>query len=63
MGATMPGSVPMKFRRIVVGFDGSASGGAALEWAVEEAGLHGVRLEVWAVVESRRRRSGALCDL
>ena len=54
MGATMSGSVPTKVRRIVVGFDGSASAGAALEWAVEEAGLHGVPLEVRAVAKSRR---------
>lgn len=54
MGATMSGSVPTKVRRIVVGFDGSASAGAALAWAVEEAGLHGVPLEVRAVATSRR---------
>ena len=54
MGATMSGSVPTKVRRIGVGFDGSAAAGAALEWAVEEAGLHGVPLDVRAVATSRR---------
>lgn len=38
-------------RRLVVGFDGSHSARAALEWAVEEARLHGAALEVWADFE------------
>lgn len=50
----MFGSAPVKSRRIVVGFDGSASARAALGWAVEEARLRGGLLEVWAAVESRR---------
>lgn len=54
MGAPISRAVPTDVRRIVVGFDGSASSAAALEWAVEEAGLHGALLEVWAVVESPR---------
>ena len=45
---------PTGVRRIVEGFDESASAGAALEWAVEEAGLHGALLEVWAVLDSPR---------
>ncbi len=46
-------------RRIVVGFDGSEAARAALEWAVDEARLHGADLEVVAVVEpSSQGRSG-----
>lgn len=54
MGARMSATAPVRFRRIVVGFDGSASACAALEWAVEEARLHGGALEVWAVADSGR---------
>jgi nucleotide-binding universal stress UspA family protein len=43
---------PNEVRRVVVGFDGSASAGAALSWAVEEARLHDAPLEVWAVVDA-----------
>lgn len=39
-------------RAVVVGFDGSESARAALEWAVAEARLHRDRLEVWIVLES-----------
>jgi len=38
--------VPPSIRRIVVGIDGSSAAEAALEWAAEEAGLHGSLLEV-----------------
>lgn len=54
MGAPISESVPTEVRRVVVGFDGSASARAALEWAVDEAELHGALLEAWAVVESPR---------
>jgi nucleotide-binding universal stress UspA family protein len=54
MGAPISKAVPAGVRRVVVGFDGSVSGDAALKWAAEEAGLLGAPLEVWAVVEPPR---------
>lgn len=52
MDAATSRADPNEVRRVVVGFDGSASAGAALSWAVEEARLHDAPLEVWAGVDA-----------
>lgn len=49
-----PGDVAV--RRVLVGVDGSDAGGAALEWATDEADLHGVDL---VVVHAWQRTEGA----
>ena len=36
-------------RTVVVGYDGSTASTAAVQWAVDEARLHGAELEVWTV--------------
>lgn len=50
--STQPRGVEARrFSRVLVGFDGSESGRAALEWAVVEAELHDAALMVWTVLE------------
>lgn len=44
--ATYTGASQQVIRSVIVGFDGSASAGAALEWAIDEARLHAVPLRV-----------------
>lgn len=52
MDAARSRANPREVQRVVVGFDGSASAGAALVWAVEEARLHDAPLEVWHAVDA-----------
>ena len=50
-------------RRIVVGVDGSSAAGAAVDWACEEATIHGADLWVVHAVDSGVERSDAQCLL